>query len=115
MISVSLSWIAEQINGQLVGEYDPSLAIKGVSTDTRNIQAGDLFLALEGPNFDGHKFVQQAQEKGAIALIVSREVNTELPYILIPDTKLALGQLGAAVKAKVSPKTIGITGSSVVT
>lgn len=112
MIPVSLSWVAEQVNGQLVDPQQASLTITGVSTDTRSIQADDLFLALEGPNFDGHKFVRQAQEKGAIALIVAKPIDTDLPYVLVEDTKLALGALGAAVKAKVAPKTVGITGSS---
>ncbi len=112
MIPVSLSWVAEQVNGQLIAQQKQDLVIEGVSTDTRNILPTDLFLALEGPNYDGHKFVQQAQEKGAIALILSREVDTQLPYVLVEDTKLALGLLGAAVKAKVAPKTVGITGSS---
>lgn len=112
MIPVSLSWIAEQVNGQLVAQQQSDLIISGVSTDTRSIQPKDVFLALSGPNFDGHKFVQQAEEKGAIALILSRPVDTSLPYILVEDTKLALGLLGAAVKAKIAPKTVGITGSS---
>ena len=112
MIPVSLSWVAEQVNGQLIAQQEQDLIIEGVSTDTRSILPTDLFLALAGPNFDGHKFVQQAEEKGAIALILSREVETELPYVLVEDTTLALGLLGAAVKAKVAPKTVGITGSS---
>jgi UDP-N-acetylmuramoyl-tripeptide--D-alanyl-D-alanine ligase len=112
MIPVSLSWIADQVNGQLIAQQYPDLTISGVSTDTRSIEPKDVFLALSGPNFDGHKFVQQAEEKGAIALILSRKVETSLPYVLVEDTKLALGLLGAAVKAKVAPKTVGITGSS---
>ncbi|MGJ8681110.1 UDP-N-acetylmuramoyl-tripeptide--D-alanyl-D-alanine ligase [Paraglaciecola sp.] len=112
MIPVSLSWVTEQVQGQILGQVDNSLLVTGVSTDTRSINTGDLFLALEGPNFDGHKFVQQAKEKGAIALIVSCELETDLPCILVKDTKMALGHLGAAVKAEVAPKTIGITGSS---
>ncbi|MCF2948603.1 UDP-N-acetylmuramoyl-tripeptide--D-alanyl-D-alanine ligase [Paraglaciecola aquimarina] len=112
MIPVSLSWVAEQAQGQLLGQFDSSIVVSGVSTDTRSIQPGDLFLALVGPNFDGHKFAQQAKEKGAIGLIVSRKIDTDLPCILVDDTKLALGRLGAAVKAEVAPKTIGITGSS---
>lgn len=112
MIPVSLSWIAEQVNGQLIAQIKQDLIIEGVSTDTRSIQATDLFLALEGANFDGHKFVQQAEEKGAVALLLSRKVDTQLPYVLVDDTTLALGLLGAAVKAKVAPKTIAITGSS---
>lgn len=112
MIPVSLSWVAEQVNGQLIAQQKQDLIIEGVSTDTRSMLPTDLFLALEGPNFDGHKFVQQAEENGAIALIISRKVDTQLPYVLVDDTTLALGLLGAAVKAKVAPKTVGITGSS---
>ena len=112
MIPVTLSWVAEQVNGQLIDQQKQDLSIEGVSTDTRSILPTDLFLALQGPNFDGHKFVQKAEEKGAIALILSRKVDTQLPYVLVEDTTLALGLLGAAVKAKVAPKTVGITGSS---
>ncbi|WP_299080858.1 UDP-N-acetylmuramoyl-tripeptide--D-alanyl-D-alanine ligase [uncultured Paraglaciecola sp.] len=112
MIPVSLSWVAEKVNGQLVAQHEQVLTIEGVSTDTRSIQPADLFLALEGPNFDGHKFVHQAAEKGAIALILSRHIETLLPYILVEDTSIALGLLGAAVKAEVAPKTVAITGSS---
>ncbi|MDN4503867.1 UDP-N-acetylmuramoyl-tripeptide--D-alanyl-D-alanine ligase [Alteromonadaceae bacterium BrNp21-10] len=109
MISVSLSWVADQLQGTLYGE---DINIKGVSTDTRTIQPKDLFIALTGPNFNGHKFVDVAEQQGAGALIISEPVATNLPYILVPDTRLALGQLGAAVKQRVAPKTVAITGSS---
>jgi UDP-N-acetylmuramoyl-tripeptide--D-alanyl-D-alanine ligase len=112
MIPVSLSWVAEQVNGQLMVQQTPDLVIEGVSTDTRSLLVSDLYLALKGPNFDGHQFVKQAEQKGAIALILSRKVDTLLPYILVENTTLALGLLGAAVKAKVAPKTVGVTGSS---
>lgn len=109
MISVTLSWVADQLQGKLSGE---DLNINGVSTDTRNIQPGDLFIALVGPNFNGHQFVSQAEASGAAALIVSEAVDSQLPQILVEDTRLALGALGAAVKAEVAPKTVGVTGSS---
>jgi UDP-N-acetylmuramoyl-tripeptide--D-alanyl-D-alanine ligase len=104
--------VAEQVNGQLIAQQAPDLVIEGVSTDTRSLLVSDLYLALKGPNFDGHQFVKQAEQKGAIALILSRQVDTHLPYILVENTTLALGLLGAAVKAKVAPKTVGVTGSS---
>lgn len=109
MIQTTLSWIAEQVSGQQFGDDVP---VAGVSTDTRNIQPGDLFIALVGPNFNGHNFVDAASVQGAGALIVSEKIETDLPYILVEDTKLALGQLGNAVKRAVNPTTIGITGSS---
>lgn len=109
MIPVSLNWLAEKVGGTLSGE---NREVTGASTDTRTIEAGDVFIALVGPNFNGHEFINVAQEKGAAALIVSEPVESDLPSICVEDTKLALGSFGAAVKAQVAPKTIGITGSS---
>ena len=112
MIPVSLSWVAEQVQGKLLDENQAQLTIAGVSTDTRNIQPGDLFIALQGPNFDGHQFAQRALEAGASAAIVANVLDIALPQIVVSDTKLALGLLAAAVKAEVAPLTVGITGSS---
>ncbi len=113
MITVSLEWIAQQVEGNMIGA---DRQITGVSTDTRTIQSGDIFIALVGPNFNGNKFVQVAKEKGAISAIVSEPIediiDDNFSLIEVTDTKMALGQLGAAVKKKVAPKTVGITGSS---
>ncbi|WP_340676926.1 UDP-N-acetylmuramoyl-tripeptide--D-alanyl-D-alanine ligase [Paraglaciecola sp.] len=112
MIPVSLSWVTEQVQGKLLDVKQAELSIAGVSTDTRNIQRGDLFIALQGPNFDGHKFVQQAKDSGALAAIVAEPLDMDFAQIIVEDTKLALGALAAAVKATVAPLTVGITGSS---
>ena len=109
MITRSLMWIAEQIKGRLSGE---DCSVSAVSTDTRTLTQGAVYLALKGENFDGHQFVEAAETAGAAAVIACQPVTTKLPVIYVEDTKLALGQLGAAVKAEVKPKTIGITGSS---
>jgi UDP-N-acetylmuramoyl-tripeptide--D-alanyl-D-alanine ligase len=109
MIPVTLDWLAAKLDGTLIGQ---NCEITGASTDTRTIISGDIFIALVGPNFDGHKFIDVAEQKSADALIVSQPVETNLPYILVTDTKLALGQFGAAIKEIVKPKTIAITGSS---
>lgn len=108
MISTTLDWIAGKVDGSLQGE---NLEISSVSTDTRKIVAGDLFIALTGPNFDGHEFIQQAIDKGAIAAVVDHWVDASIPQIKVSDTKIALGKLGAAVKEEVNPRTVGITGS----
>ena len=112
MISVSLSWIAEKVKGTLNTDSVADLEIKGVSTDTRALSPGDLFIALVGPNHNAHEHLFKALEKGAAAVIVSESVDCPLPTITVEDTKDALGLLGAAVKAEVNPKTVGITGSS---
>ncbi|WP_032097460.1 MULTISPECIES: UDP-N-acetylmuramoyl-tripeptide--D-alanyl-D-alanine ligase [unclassified Alteromonas] len=109
MIITTLSWVAEKINGTLIGN---DCDVSNVSTDTRIISEGAIYLALKGPNFNGHDFVNQAQRAGAKAIIASEDITTSLPVIQVSDTKVALGLLGAAVKASVAPKTIAITGSS---
>lgn len=109
MISLTLSTIASAVNGQLIGN---DLSIDNITTDSRSLNKGDLFLALKGPNFDGHKFVEQAEKSGCLALIVDHQVNSSLPQIIVKDTHQALGQVAAFVKAQIAPKTVAITGSS---
>lgn len=109
MITTTLSWIASQIDGELVGE---DLTVDAISTDTRTITQGAVYLALKGPNFNGHDFVASAEKAGASAIIASDKIDSILPQIKVEDTKIALGKLGAAVKALVAPKTLAITGSS---
>ena len=109
MIPVSLQWVAAKVEGTLFGE-DKTIA--SVTTDTRSIQIDDLFIALVGPNFDGHEFIPFAIENGASALLVSKVPDADIPYILVEDTHAALGMLAAAVKKEVGPLTVAITGSS---
>ena len=109
MIQTTLSWIAQQVNGQLLGK---DCSVAHVSTDTRSLPAGAVYLALSGKHFDGHDFVSQAEAAGAAAIIASKEVKSALPVIKVEDTHKALGQLAAAVKREVAPKTVAITGSS---
>lgn len=119
MIKVNLEWVKQQLHSLLSDtpyHYDQQTYEKqyvtGVSTDTRTLKQGDLFIALKGPNFDGHEYLNTAKKKGAIGAIVSVKSNIDLPCIYVKDTRLALGQLAKSVKQKVAPKTIGITGSS---
>ena len=109
MISITLEALANVVSGELIGE---DISVEKVTTDTRALTQNDLFLALKGPNFDGHKFIQQAQSKGAIALVVDHPVSTPLPQVVVKDTRTALGRIGAYVKEQCAPVTVGITGSS---
>ncbi|MCL1623708.1 UDP-N-acetylmuramoyl-tripeptide--D-alanyl-D-alanine ligase [Moraxella sp. Tifton1] len=65
-----------------------------ITTDTRTINEGDIFLAIHGENFDGHDFVNQAFEQGAVLAIVNQVVASNLPQLVVGDTKKALGMLG---------------------
>lgn len=103
-----LTELAQQLKGQLQGN---DTLIERVSTDTRTLKAGDLFLALIGENFNGHEFLAQAQAQGAVAALVSQEVTTSLPVIRVEDTRLALGQLAAWHRQQYSLPLIALTGS----
>lgn len=84
-----------------------------IITDTRKIEKGDIFLAIKGDNFDGHDYVQTAKDKGAVLAIVGRAVESDLPQLVVADTKLALGKLGAYRRDQhPNLKVVAITGSS---
>ncbi|WP_330961453.1 UDP-N-acetylmuramoyl-tripeptide--D-alanyl-D-alanine ligase [Photobacterium sp. 53610] len=112
MIQVTLNELARALDARLIGQ---DVSIGMVSTDTRTIEPGTLFIALKGERFDAHDFAAQAQAQGAAALLVSRPLDVALPQLLVDDTRLALGQLGAWLKAKMTRehglKTVALTGS----
>ena len=88
-----------------------------VGTDSRKIEAGQLFVALRGERFDGHDFVAQAASDGAVAALVDRKWATTqaaapLPLLVVDDTRLALGTLAAAWRARFDIPVIGVTGSN---
>ena len=101
MISLRCSDITEILNGSLHGD---DVTVTSVSTDSRSIGAGELFIALKGPNFDGTAFIAEVKAKGAIAVVTEQQVSEAISQIVVQDTRLALGQLAAAVKARLAPK-----------
>lgn len=112
MIPISLAQIAEVTDGQLLNCQDANQIIQLVSTDTRTVTAGALFLALQGERFDAHQFVEQAVAQGAVALVVSRLIPAlDVPQILVADTRIALGQIGAWVREQLELQIVAITGS----
>ena len=108
MIEVSLQQLTSVLDAQLIGE---NKLISSISTDTRKIDQGALFIALVGEKFDAHDFATQAVDGGAGALLVQRELNVAIPQLLVADTKLALGQFAAWVHDSCKTPTIAITGS----
>ncbi|MFN3354530.1 MAG: UDP-N-acetylmuramoyl-tripeptide--D-alanyl-D-alanine ligase [Pseudomonas sp.] len=85
----------------------------GVSIDSRAIKPGQLFVALTGPRFDGHDYLNEVAAKGAVGALVEREVaDCALPQLLVTDTRLALGQLGALNRAAFDKPVAAVTGSS---
>lgn len=105
-----LSGLTNALNARLIAA---DASFDGVSIDSRAIAPGQLFVALAGPRFDGHDYLNEVATKGAVAALVEREVtNSTLPQLLVNDTRQALGQLGALNRAAFANPVAAITGSS---
>jgi UDP-N-acetylmuramoyl-tripeptide--D-alanyl-D-alanine ligase len=106
---LSIAAIAEAI-GAAPG---PSAGIvPGWSIDSRTLNAGECFFALRGPLHDGHDFIEAAVEKGAALVIVERPVDVKVPQLVVPDTLLALQQLGQKARECWGGVVVGVTGSA---
>jgi UDP-N-acetylmuramoyl-tripeptide--D-alanyl-D-alanine ligase len=104
-----LSELAAMSAGLLHG---PDSGFEGVSTDTRTLQAGQLFVALRGPKFDGHDYLAQAAGQGAAGALVEVVPQTGLGCVQVPDTRLGLGALGHGWRMHSEALVIGLTGSN---
>lgn len=109
MISLSLQKVADTLNASLIGD---DKKFKGCSTDTRTVQKGELFVALHGPSFNGHDYLDIAAERGAAAAMVDQDVTSNLPLIRVDNTRKALGQLAAMWRDLMDIPVVAITGSN---
>ena len=109
MRAMSLSELTAPLQATLSGA---DVEFSHVSTDSRSLRAGDLFVALQGENFDGHQYLPQVVAAGAGAALVSRPVEDELPQLLVQDTQRGLGHLGAYNRQLYRGPLVAITGSS---
>jgi len=91
--------------------YGDDVVIHGVSTDSRKIQPGQMFVALKGPNFDGHDFVQQVIDAGAVTCLVEHRIEG-VNCIVVSDTHKALGQLAGSWRKQLQIPLVGVTGSN---
>jgi len=93
---------------------DAQASFTGVSTDSRTVQRGELFVALRGERFDGHEFVATASARGAGAAMIDRQYVGEsaVPVVVVEDTKRALGELARHWRARFTPALVAVTGSN---
>ncbi len=106
---MSLIDAAKIINGELQGE---SVGFSGVSTDSRSVSNGELFVALTGEHFNGHEFVSAAADNGAAAALVCEDVDASLPRIKVENTLTGLQQLAGSWRNRFELPLIGVTGSN---
>ena len=102
-------WDSASLARAAKGTASADFTASGVEIDSRDVQPGDLFVALKGETTDGHRFIDMAFAKGAAAVLVDRPV--EGPHILVDDTMDALVRIGAAARARIRGPVIGVTGS----
>ena len=115
MTARSPLWTAEEAARATGGKTTRDWSAHGVSIDTRSLEPGDLFVALQGDSRDGHGFVAGALEKGAAAALVSRvpdKVAAGAPLLMVGDTQRALEDLGRASRARSPARIVAVTGSA---
>lgn len=116
MIEKTLGQIAHMIGGEICDEKFSDVKIKGISTDSRTIDPGELYIPLVGEVFDGRIFIKECESKGAKAFFIDdpAKINktVSIPYIRVEDTKKALQDLAAAYRDQLTCKVIAITGSN---
>jgi UDP-N-acetylmuramoyl-tripeptide--D-alanyl-D-alanine ligase len=105
----NLAAVADRCAGRLVGNDAP---FGVVTTDTRALTPGSLFVAIAGPRFDGNDFVADAEAQGAAGALVSRLMQSPLPQVHVPDTRAAFGAMARAWRENFAVPVIAVTGSA---
>jgi UDP-N-acetylmuramoyl-tripeptide--D-alanyl-D-alanine ligase len=105
----SLASVAREVNGRLAGR---DVAFGAVTTDTRALRQGALFVAIRGDHFDGNDFVAEAHSKGAAGALVSRRAESPLPQVEVADTRRAFGMMARAWRRNFNVPVVAVTGSA---
>ena len=109
MAKFTLQQIAAWCNGQVEPEFE-QITVEGICSDSRKLQAGQLFVALRGEKFDGHNFIDAALDQGAVGAL-SEHAMPGKPVVVVQDTMRALGDLAREYRKSLDIKVVGITGS----
>lgn len=116
-MQLSLTEVAALVDGRLVdgqqaGSNGAHGTVTGVSSDSRTLRPGELFVALRGPRFDGHHHLADALAAGAAGALVAETGDTPLAQVLVDDTRLALGRLARGWRRRCATPTVAVTGSN---
>lgn len=111
MKAITLETLAEVLGAEVISRVATGQA-GGVSIDSRTIQAGDCFFAVKGENYDGHDYVEQVFENGAVCAVVEQEVEADGVILKVADTVKAMGELARWYRSEMGFKVVAITGSA---
>ena len=111
------SLIRDVNSARLVGKWTEEwegLQVEGLSDDSRFVKKGEVFFCRQGQNYDTHEFALDAQKRGAVAVVCEREVQVDIPQILVDDSRCAMAQMAATYYGYPSEKLkiVGITGTN---
>ena len=106
---MNLLELANISDGELHGE---SIDVDRFSIDTRTLKSKEVYIALEGKNFDGHTFIPEAIKKGASAIILNKTVDCGIPYIIVKDSYIFMNKIAAHNRNLFNGKVIGVTGTN---
>ena len=109
MIHIGLSKAASLLD---CSPMQSDIAFTGITSDSRQVVPGMLFAALPGRTHDGHDYIKQAEERGAVAVLVCKDVDTFLPTLKVADVLAAMGVLAAYWRVECPARVVGITGSN---
>jgi len=104
-----LDELAQMASGRLIGDDVP---VESVSTDTRRLVPGQLFVALRGPNFDAHALIEAGAASNAAGVLVDRRLSVKTPQIVVDDTLTALTRIAAAWRNRLDTRVVALTGSN---
>lgn len=109
---VTLEHLAKWTGGRWQGKVALSAPVVSVSTDSRSLQPGEVFVALRGANFDGHVFLPSVEKTGALASVVEKPTASSHPQLVVPDAQKALVSIGVGLRDAFPGPVFGITGSA---
>ncbi|MCT6875623.1 Mur ligase domain-containing protein, partial [Frischella perrara] len=112
MMKLTIEKLQKIVDGQLIAITDRDVLIKDIIIDSRKITAGALFVALAGEKFDGHQFVKQSFNAGALLALVEHPIDSTLPQIVVRSTHRALGLIAKWFREQSQAQFIALTGSS---
>lgn len=109
MSGIPLSSIAQYLGSSGASR---NISITGMALDSRKVVGGDLFVAIEGAQRDGHEFIETARDNGAAAALVSRNIATDMPVLQVENTVAASAEIGRFARQRFTGTVVGITGSA---
>ena len=108
---MNINELLTSTKGNLINNINLEEKYNKIKINSKEVQKNDIFIAIIGENHDGHEYIDEAIKKGAKLIITQKQINTNIPYIIVKDTTKTLGDIAKYMVNKYKPKTIAITGS----